>query len=102
MHQVAAIVLTIFVTLSWNSASAQAVPSVNVQVRVGNSCELANLRIPCSDVGEKLRALGTPLNALVYLLPDAGSDFDSVSTALASLKAAGFTFKLGYVNVQSQ
>jgi hypothetical protein len=73
-----------------------------VQVHVSaETCLVGNLDISCSDVGAKLRELGTPLDAQIHVIGDAHASYKATSAALQSLRSAGFKLKVGYINVQA-
>lgn len=75
---------------------------VAVQVHVSaETCLVGNVDVSCSDVGAKLRELGTPLDAQIHVIGDAHASYQATSAALQSLRSAGFKLKVGYIYGQA-
>jgi len=83
---------------SYLAAQTEAAVQVHVSAE---TCLVGNLDISCSDVGAKLRELGTPLNAQIHVIGDAQASYKATSAALQSLRSAGFNLKVGYINSQA-
>ena len=66
------------------------------------TCVICNFELPCSDVGTKLRELGTPLDAHIDLSGHSHTSYEAMRAAIESLRSAGFKLKMGYINVQEQ
>ena len=101
MHQAPTFLLAALVTLGPNSLPAQTETAVQIRIS-GETCLIGNLDVPCSDVGAKLRELGTPLDAHIDLSGHSHTSYEAIRAAIESLRRAGFKFKIGYVNVQEQ
>jgi hypothetical protein len=101
MHQKPVFLLATLVTLGSNPLLAQPEQAVDIHIS-GETCLIGNLDVPCSDVGAKLRELGTPLNAHLHLIGDTRTSYKATSAAMESLRRAGFKLKMGYMNVQPQ
>lgn len=100
MRQALALLLTALVTLESSLLPAQT--EKTYVLVAAETCKIGNLSVPCSDVGAKLRELGTPLDADIHLRADPKAKYEAVSAAIASLRDAGFKLKMGYINVQPQ
>lgn len=73
-----------------------------VQVYVSaETCLIGNHDVPCSDVGTKLRELGTPLDAQIHVIGVAHASYKATSAALESLRSAGFQLKVGHINLKA-
>lgn len=84
---------------SYLAAQTEAAVQVHVSAEI---CLVGNLDISCSDVGSKLRELGTPLDAQIRVIGDAHASYKATSAALQSLRSAGFKLKVGYISSQAQ
>ena len=99
MDQARAFLFVALVTLG--SSSLPAGPETLVQVRISSeTCLVGKLNISCSDVGAKLLELGTPLDADIHVSGDAHASYSAISTALESLRNAGFKLKIGYISAE--
>ena len=76
-------------------------PEVMIHVS-GEMCAAGSLNVPCSEIGAKLREVGTPRDAHIRFAREKGATYRGISAALTSLLAAGFRFKVGYVNVREE
>jgi hypothetical protein len=101
MHQKPAFFLAALVTLGSSRLLAQPEQAVDIHIW-REICLIGNLDVPCSDVGAKLREMGTPLNAHLRLIGDTHTSYKATSAAIDSLRRAGFKLKMGYMNVQAQ
>ena len=101
MHQAPTFLLAALVTLGPNSLPAQTETAVQIRIS-GETCLIGNLDVPCSDVGAKLRELGTPLDAHIHLSGNTHASYRATSAAIDSLRRAGFKLKMGLINVQPQ
>ena len=101
MHHTPAFLLAVLVTLGSNSLPAQTKTEVDVRI-VNDSCLIGDLAVPCSDVGAKLRELGTPLDAHIHLTGSTHASYTATTAAIDSLRRAGFKLKIGWINVQPQ
>jgi len=101
MRQTPAFLLAALVTLGSSPLLAQTETTVRIFIGA-ETCLIHNLDVPCSDVGAKLRELGTPLDAHIQLSGHTHSGYKPTSAAIESLRRAGFKLKIGYVNVQAQ
>ena len=99
MQRAAAFLLAALVTLCSIPLPAQTETTVHIFVSA-ETCVIGNLELPCSDVGAKLRELGTPLDAHIDLSGHSHTSYEAIRAAIESLRRAGFKFKIGYVNVQ--
>jgi hypothetical protein len=101
MRQASAFLLAALVILGSGPLAAQ--PETAVHIRISaETCLIGNLAVPCSDVGEKLRELGTPLDAHIRLSGDTHMTYSATSAAIESLRRAGFKLKVGYIHVGPQ
>jgi hypothetical protein len=107
MHRPHALLLTALGMLGSNSLPAQTATPVHIHVSAPGSCLIDSISVPCSDVGAKLRELGTPLgNVHIHLSVAKHLSYDATSAAIDSLRdsasRAGYTLQLGQINVQPQ
>jgi biopolymer transport protein ExbD len=97
MHQAPAFLLTALVTLGPNSLPAQTKTTVHIRISARETCLIGNLDVSCSNVGAKLRELGTPLDADIHLSGETHVSYRVASTAMDSLRRAGFKLKMGLI-----
>ena len=101
MPRPSAFLLAALVMLGATPLPGQTKATVHIFVSAEN-CVIGNLELPCSGVGERLRELGTPLDAPIDISGHSHSSYEAMSALLDSLRRAGFKFKMGYVNVREQ
>ena len=94
-----AFLLAALATPGSDSLRAQTETTVHIFVSAEN-CVIGNIELRCSDVGAKLRELGTPLDAHIDFSGHSHTSYEAMRAALESLRRAGFRFKIGYVNVR--
>ena len=96
-----ALLFAILVMMGSNYLPALTDAAVDIHVAL-QFCLTLSVSVPCSDVGAKLRELGTPLDAHLHLSVDKDSRYEDVVAAITSIRDAGFNFKVGYVNTSPQ
>jgi len=101
MRQAPAFLSAALVILGSNPLPAQTETTVHIFISA-ETCLIGNLEVPCSDVGAKLRELGTPLDAHIDLSGHSHSGYEATRAVIESLRRAGFKLKMGYINVQEQ
>jgi biopolymer transport protein ExbD len=79
--------------------SATECPSDNVvEIWNGDACSFANVVTTCTSLGSTLISLHVALTCDIHIKADASSTYAAVSTALQSLKDAGYHLKVGFIN----
>lgn len=74
---------------------------LTVHVRISaENCSIGKFEVACSDVGAKLRELGTPSEAHIDVIGDTHASYSATSAALESIRSAGFRLKIGYITSQ--
>ena len=97
MRQALAFFLAVLVALASDSVGAQAKTTVRIRISAQGTCLIGSLDVSCSDVGAKLRELGTPLDADIHLSGDTHVSYQLASTAMDSLRRAGFKLNIGLI-----
>jgi hypothetical protein len=99
MQRAPTFLLAALVTLGPIPLPAQTETTVHIFISA-ETCVIGNLELPCSNVGAKLRELGTPLDAHIDLSGHSRTSYEAIRAAIDSLQRAGFKFKVGYVNAK--
>ena len=99
MRQMSGVLLVAATTIAAAAAFGQADSDLAVHISAQQTCVVGTLEVPCNAVGAKLLDQGTPRDAHIHLLSGTDSSYEAISAALTSLRDAGFTLKVGYVNV---
>lgn len=102
IHQAPAFLFAALVTLGSSPSPAQTETAVQILISAQETCLIGDLDVPCSDVGAKLRELGTPLDAHIHLSGDTHASYKATSAAIESLRGAGFKLKMGWINGKPQ
>jgi biopolymer transport protein ExbD len=102
MNRAPTYLLAVLVALASSFLLAQNETAVQIRISAGEICLIGDLDVSCSDLGAKLRDLGTPLDATIQLSVDTRASYDATSAAIDSLRRAGYKLKIGYINVQPQ
>jgi hypothetical protein len=107
MRRAAATLIALFAALLPDALPAQTKQECLITINSDGSCDAAGLHVPCREIGPKLREAGVPANALIRFRGDGTRgdptvSYDAVSAAIESVKHAGFTFKMGYINAQPE
>ena len=79
-------------------------PEKIIEIRVSsssNSCFIAEDEVQCSEVGEKLKAMGVASGNHIHLRGDPAVTYDLVHSALDSLVKAGYSTRVGFVSPNS-
>jgi hypothetical protein len=80
-------------------------PTVGIQFSTHQTCLIEGVDIPCTEVGNKLRAMRTPLNADIHLMGDpdgkAATLMQLLTSAKKSLEQAGYLVKVAYITSKS-
>jgi hypothetical protein len=99
MQRAPTFLLAALVTLGPIPLPAQTETTVHIFISA-ETCVIGNLELPCSNVGAKLREMGTPLDAHIDLSGHSHTSYEAIRAAIDSLQRAGFKFKVGYVNAK--
>lgn len=62
-----------------------------------NTCFIADVEVPCSEVGAKLLAMNVPLNSRIHCVGDSVVSYELVHATLESLDRAGYSTKVGFL-----
>lgn len=62
-----------------------------------NTCFIADVETPCSEVGAKLLAMNVPLNSRIHCVGDSVVSYELVHATLESLDRAGYSTKVGFL-----
>ena len=69
-----------------------------LNVSAGNACRLDDVVVPCNSLGSRLKERHVSSSCDVHITVDRFSKYEDVSSALQSLRDAGY-IKVGFVNV---
>jgi hypothetical protein len=84
-------------------ASCSSVPDKSdpiVEIRLSsslNACFIADVEVPCGDVGTKLLAMKVPLSSRIHCVGDTVVSYELVQSILDSLDRAGYSTKVGFL-----
>lgn len=98
MLQMPRLLLVAATTITNGAAFSQAQQDLSIHISSQQTCVVGRLDVPCNTVGAKLLEQGTPRDAHIHLLGSTDSSYEAISSALTSLRDAGFTLKVGYIN----
>ena len=68
---------------------------VSIRFTSQQTCLIGDVEVACSDVGSKLKAMHVPANADIHLNGDETVKYALVSSAVNSLRNAGYSTKVG-------
>jgi hypothetical protein len=62
-----------------------------------NTCFIADVEVPCGEVGAKLLAMNVPLSSHIHCVGDSVVSYELVHATLESLDKAGYSTKVGFL-----
>jgi biopolymer transport protein ExbD len=72
----------------------------NIEIRLSsslNACFIADVEVPCGEVGAKLLAMNVPLSSHIHCVGDTVVSYELVQSILESLDKAGYSTKVGFL-----
>lgn len=98
LRPAATIFLTAVFVASCSSTPDKSDPIVEIRLSSSlNACFIADIEVPCGDVGSKLLAMHVPLSAHVRCVGDTVISYELVHSILESLDKAGYSTKVGFL-----
>ncbi len=62
-----------------------------------NACFIADIEVPCGEVGAKLLSMNVPLSSHIHCVGDTVVSYELVHSILESLDKAGYSTKVGFL-----
>jgi biopolymer transport protein ExbD len=78
-------------------APVQAQTNVTVQIFADGTCQVADSKMACEEVGAILLSMHVPVGSVIALKGDVAVSYKPVAAAGASLKNAGYRSKIAYI-----
>ncbi|HWX78971.1 MAG TPA: hypothetical protein VNZ02_02685 [Steroidobacteraceae bacterium] len=98
VRSAAAILLTVALVASCSSTPDKSDPIVEIRLSSSlNACFIADVEVPCGDVGSKLLAMHVPPSARIHCVGDTVISYELVHSILESLDKAGYSTKVGFL-----
>ena len=90
-----AYLLTVMLTVS--TAQAQVSPGVEIRVSNSKTCYIADVGVPCKEIGAKLRAMKVESTVHIHVVGDLDVSYELVHDAIESLHQAGYSIVAGFL-----
>ena len=98
MRSATAIFFTAVLVVGCSSVPDKTDPIVEIRLSSSlNACFIADVEVPCGDVGSKLLAMNVPLSSRVRCVGDTVVSYELVHSLLESLEKAGYSTKVGFL-----
>lgn len=101
MHRALAILLALLVATRPDVVLAQTIVDVLITMKSDGTCQATGLKVPCREIGPKLRAAGIPRDAHIRFTGGTDVRYDVISATIQSVMHAGFTnTKIGFITTE--
>jgi hypothetical protein len=98
MSSRAAYLVTLLLVASCSGMPDKSEQTIDIRLSSSlNACFIADVEVPCGEVGAKLISMNVPLSSHIHCVGDTVVSYELVHSLLESLDKAGYSTKVGFL-----